>query len=323
MKIDRIMKFAVEEGIKTDPRPISEINKILEERRKEYSKLEGQRKEIYDTHLLESPYADTRIVWGNPGYDASEVRVSIDVDTSDLLLVKKLTENTDSKPLVISHHPEGRAYSNFYEVMDMQSDILQGFGIAASVADSITNSRKHEVARRVSPVNHFQVRDAARLLNLPLVSIHTPADNHVTDYLGKYIKKNSPRRLNDLLDLLLQVLEYLESANNGQPPWILSGEKSNKCGRIFVDMTGGTENDPVLLGRLAAAGVSTVVAMHMSDKHYEVARKEHLNVVIAGHISSDNIGLNLLLDKIENMEPEMKIISFGVFFRVRRNEQRE
>jgi putative NIF3 family GTP cyclohydrolase 1 type 2 len=35
----------------------------------------------------------------------------------------------------------------------------------------------------------------------------------------------------------------------------------------------------------------------MSEEHRKEAEKNHLNVIIAGHISSDNLGLNLLLDE--------------------------
>jgi hypothetical protein len=38
--------------------------------------------------------------------------------------------------------------------------------------------------------------------------------------------------------------------------------------------------------------------MHMSEDHRKEAEKHHLHVVIAGHIASDNLGLNLLLDEI-------------------------
>jgi hypothetical protein len=43
--------------------------------------------------------------------------------------------------------------------------------------------------------------------------------------------------------------------------------------------------------------------MHLSEDHRKEAEKHHINVVIAGHISSDNLGMNLLLDEIEKAEP--------------------
>ncbi len=44
--------------------------------------------------------------------------------------------------------------------------------------------------------------------------------------------------------------------------------------------------------------MNTIVAMHLSEEHRKEAEKNHLNVVIAGHISSDNLGMNLLLDEV-------------------------
>jgi hypothetical protein len=38
--------------------------------------------------------------------------------------------------------------------------------------------------------------------------------------------------------------------------------------------------------------------MHISEEHRKEAEKNHMNIVIAGHISSDNLGLNLLLDEV-------------------------
>jgi hypothetical protein len=39
--------------------------------------------------------------------------------------------------------------------------------------------------------------------------------------------------------------------------------------------------------------------MHIPEKHLEEANKHHINVVIAGHIASDTLGMNLLLDAAE------------------------
>jgi len=43
--------------------------------------------------------------------------------------------------------------------------------------------------------------------------------------------------------------------------------------------------------------VGTIVGMHMSQEHLKNAEKYNINVDIAGHIPSDNLGVNLLLDK--------------------------
>ena len=87
-------------------------------------------------------------------------------------------------------------------------------------------------------------------------------------------------------------------------------------GEILVDMTGGTEGPEAAIERLAAAGVGTIVGMHMGDKLRKEAEKQHVNVVIAGHISSDNIGVNLFLDQLEKQG--VNCIAFSGLERVSR-----
>src|SRR3989339_1078729 len=101
MKINDIMNFAVKEGMAADPRPVSDIKKIMEEAKKNFNKLQGIEKEVFDMHTLESPYSDTRIIWGDPQTDINQAWVGIDIDTSELLLVKKMTESGNKKPLVL------------------------------------------------------------------------------------------------------------------------------------------------------------------------------------------------------------------------------
>ncbi|MDA3793354.1 MAG: NGG1p interacting factor NIF3 [Elusimicrobia bacterium] len=317
--LKEIFDISVKEGIKEDVRTSAEIDRILKENQEKYNKLDGIKKEIFDKHTLKSPYADSRIIWGNKDTQINKMWVGIDVDTSELLMIKSITENSDDKSVVIGHHPTGRSLSNFYEVMDMQTDILSGEGVTSSIAQNLTRSRKAEVARSVSAANHFKTQDAARLLKIPTMNIHTPADNHVKAYLDRKVKQEEPHRLKDLIDMLLEIPEYKDSAVKGQAPSILNGNKNNKCGKIFVDMTGGTEGNYKLLKDLVKSGVSTVVGMHMSEKHFKKAKEENLNVVIAGHISSDNIGLNLLLDKITDKFRDIAIEAFSGFVRVERN----
>jgi putative NIF3 family GTP cyclohydrolase 1 type 2 len=97
----------------------------------------------------------------------------------------------------------------------------------------------------------------------------------------------------------------------------VSGSENNKCGKIYVDMTGGTEGSKEIFEKFATSGVSTLVCMHISEEHLENAKKAKLNVVIAGHISSDVLGLNLLFDEVEK-EEKLKFVSVSGFERIRR-----
>jgi hypothetical protein len=84
-----------------------------------------------------------------------------------------------------------------------------------------------------------------------------------------------------------------------------------------VDMTGGTEGPTDALNRLSAAGVDTLVGMHYSEEHKKRAEKLHMNLVLAGHISSDTLGMNLVLDRIESKG--VKVYCASGIVRVRRS----
>ena len=59
--------------------------------------------------------------------------------------------------------------------------------------------------------------------------------------------------------------------------------------------------------------------MHMSEEHFKKVKDTSLNVVIAGHISSDTLGLNLLLDRLEKKAKErLETVDCSGFRRIRR-----
>lgn len=82
-------------------------------------------------------------------------------------------------------------------------------------------------------------------------------------------------------------------------------------------MTGGTEGSKEIYQRYANSGISTLVGMHYSEEHLENAKNAKLNVVVAGHISSDVLGLNLLFDEIEKGE-KLEFVGVSGFERMRR-----
>jgi hypothetical protein len=56
---------------------------------------------------------------------------------------------------------------------------------------------------------------------------------------------------------------------------------------------------------MANAGIGTVVGMHINEEHRKEAETANVNVVIAGHMSSDSLGVNLFLDELEKQGIEI------------------
>jgi len=300
MKLKDIHEFFIEEGIKSDPRGLDVVKRDLLKRREEYNALTDEKKKNYDVESFTNPYYDSRILYGDKNAEIKTIMVGIDIETQEILLAKQLMNLGNEIDLIIAHHPEGYAYSTFYGVIEMQTDILNKQGIPINITERIVSDRMKEVQREVLPQNNERVYDAARLLKIPLMTAHSVADNHVASFLQREIETLKPVYLKEIIELLDKYPEYQHASEIGHAPFILSGNDYSRCGKIFVDMTGGTEGPLESFEKLETAGIGTIVLMHLSSKGVSEAKKHHLNVVSAGHISSDNLGLNLLFDKLEN-----------------------
>ncbi|MBL7070716.1 MAG: NGG1p interacting factor NIF3 [Candidatus Omnitrophica bacterium] len=317
MKFKDIYEFAVKKGMENDPRSKPEIKKTLAEVRKEFNKLTARMKAAFDRERLKHPYDDTRMLYGDPDMDIRTMMVGIDMEAPELLLADRLNERGGGIDLVMTHHPEGRALAGFHNVMGMQVDMLTKLGISHEVGKDLMQERISEVARSVSAVNHMRSVDVARSLDIPYMCMHTPADNHVTNYLQKLMNNRKPKTLKNVIDILDAIPEYYSAARKNSGPYIMIGKGKNKAGKIAVDMTGGTEGSRRVFPRLSQAGINTIIGMHLSEQHFKSAKIEHINVIIAGHISSDNLGLNLLLDGLLKKE-NMTIIPCSGFVRAER-----
>ena len=318
MKLEKLYKKAIEVGIANDLRGKDEIRRSLDDDQEKYKDLKEDDKKYYDQDRLFNPFSDSRVLNGSPDIDVKKVMIGIDIEVGEILLAHLLNKEKGPKvDLVISHHPMGAALAQMYDVMKLQAKLLAKVGVTISVAEQLMEKRIGEIERRLMPVNHTREIDAAKILGLPLMCIHTPADNCVTNCLTKLFEKNKPDKLKDLVKLLKAIPEYEKSARLQVPAKIVSGSDGSSCGKIFVDMTGGTEGSKDIFDKIAAGGVSTLVCMHLTEEHLANAKKANLNAVIAGHIASDVLGLNLLLDQVEKKE-KLDFVCVSGFERIRR-----
>lgn len=316
MRIRDIYETAVRKGMAADPRSEKGVRKLLARREKDYADLKESEKNDFDLETLRNPYSDTRVLYGDPDQDVQGVLAGIDMEVGEILLADRLREKGKRIDLIISHHPEGKAMAALYDVMHIQEDELHQLGVPINVAEGLMAGRISEVERRFMPLNHNRAVDAAALLNIPMMCVHTPADNLVQDYLTRYFAKNAPETVGDIVKLLKEIPEYKEGMKRKAGPKIVVGSEKRMAGRIFVDMTGGTSGARESYEKLAAAGVGTIVGMHMTEDHRKEAEKHHINVVIAGHMASDSLGLNLFLDEL--VQRGVEIIPCSGLLRVSR-----
>lgn len=315
MTIQEIYQLAVQKGREADFRPWLEIERWLAKLKEQYEKKEPAEKEEFDLEKLKNPFSDTRILFGDPQKEIKKILAGIDIDGEELLLADKLGDID----LVFSHHPRGKALLGLDDVMRLQTDILAQYGVPVNVAEKLLQKRIEEVARGLAPENYNRVVDLAKYLNLSLLCVHTPADNLVARFVEKKLKEARPFFVGEIIKSLKEIPEYKEASKFGAGPQIFVGDEENRAGKIVLtEITGGTEGAPEIYEKLAQAGAGTIVGMHISEKHRVEAEKANVNVVIAGHISSDSLGMNLFLDELEKRGVE--IMPCSGLIRVSRNQ---
>jgi len=319
MKLKNLYQEIVKKGIDADIRSRKEIETLLQKSKEKFDELDKKDKELFDRDVLFNPFADTRILVGDPASNIKSMIIGIDVDGGELVLVDRLKERGKKIDLVVSHHPQGKAYANFYEVMDLQIDVFAKEGIALGVCEKLLEERKSQVARRVSSANHSRNVDIARLLNVNFLCMHTPCDNLGYQYLRKAVDKSKPSTLGKVIDILRAIPEYVDAAKNNNPPQIVVGNKNSRCRNIHLEFTGGTEGPKGIYKELVSRGVDTIIAMHQSEKHFKKCKEFKLNVIFASHIASDSLGINIMLDHLESKE-KLKIYEFSGFRRFKRKK---
>ena len=299
MKLREIYETAVRMGIEADPRGRGGVEEFLERQQRRYEALPEHLKALADPQDLSNPFADTRIYVGDPDAEVTTILGGIDMNPAEIILADRLREKGTPVDAVYTHHPEGWGLTKLDSVMEVQADIWATVGVPIQAGEKFINERMDEVRRRFMPVNYDQAIDVARLLDMPFFSAHTPTDNLVVDYLNKYFAGRDLKLIEDVQKALLEIPEYRIAAQKGAGPYIGKSKPGARAGKLLVDMTGGTEGPKQMIEKLADAGVGTIIQMHMGQEMRDEAEKHNMHVIIAGHMSSDSLGINLFLDELE------------------------
>ncbi|MEK7450867.1 MAG: NGG1p interacting factor NIF3, partial [Patescibacteria group bacterium] len=178
--------------------------------------------------------------------------------------------------------------------------------------------RKGIVKRRFGPINHNQSVDAARLLNIPLLALHTIWDNLGHSFMKKYLGNKKFDTLGEVLDYINEIPEFIESTKGKAGPSIISGSSNSRSGKVVVGFTGGTNPSKELYVEMAKAEVGTIIEMHVPEDALTELKKMHINVIDVGHMAADSIGANIFLDELE--KKGIEVIPCSGLIRVKRSK---
>lgn len=313
MKLDEFFKIGIEAGRDGDPRSNEEIENFLNDKKGKFEKLSKEDKEYFDKYELINPYLDSAIYYDS-GKDIKKIFVGIDTEVQEILLADKLGVD-----LVLGHHPEGKGLLNLWKVLEIHQEELIKSGLPVNIAERLVSEREAELERALHGQNYNRSVDAAKLLDISFANLHTVADNLVNKYMIDYLKEKKVYKLNDIIKAVLEIKEYHETAKNTLKPKIVAGSGENRVGKIFVKFNGGTSGNKKMFKHLENIGISTFICMHLPEDQIKEAKKYNISVIVMPHMASDSLGVNLLLDKMEERSGiNFDIISGSGFIRFTR-----
>ena len=224
------------------------------------------------------------------GKDIKKVLMGVDMDTAELMLAKQLGYDC-----VVSHHPRN-TNADLVDLMDTHIRKLEALGVPRNKAQKLLEERKTELNYRFHVANTRRSESAAKLLGMPYLCLHTPADIISEKIVQKFLDKKFSGKPDTTVQDVAQALEGIgEYKNSARKPVIRVGSKESYAGKIYVLMSGLTGPGSKILKEYFEAGVGTLVLMHIPEKDAKELKEQGIgNVVIAGHMSSDSLGLNKL-----------------------------
>ena len=252
--------------------------------------------------LKEMPHDCDIIV---PGENIKKVLMGVDMETPELLLAKEMGYDC-----VVTHHPKN-TNTQMLEVMESHILRLEKLGVPRNRSQKALDKKRESLGYLRHVSNSRRSESAAKLMNMPYISLHTPADiigeAIVQKHLDAKFANKPDTKLSDITAALEEIPEYKNSARK---PVIRVGSKDSYAGKIYVLMAGLTGPGAHVLKQYFEGGVGTLVMMHIPEADAkELKEHGYGNVIIAGHMSSDSLGMNKIADKWREQGVEVTMIS--------------
>lgn len=242
-----------------------------------------------------------------PGEDIETALVGIDLESPEIKLA-----HDEGYDLALAHHPTGMsARLDFPAVLDKQVEFMTDHGVPDDVAEDAVADLKSRMDHGGHSSNYRHDPSVAELLDQPYLNTHLAPDEYgrrvfrdVADEMG------ADATAGDFVDALAEIPE-LDAAETDV--LLRVGDADNDLGEVAVHHAAGTNGGASVARAYFDHGVDTVLYIHVgagdtADLRAEFA-DEGKNLVVTGHIASDAIGMNAVVDALEDHGVECTTIS--------------
>lgn len=227
----------------------------------------------------------------------SRILVGIDVHPADLY--RSQAEGFD---LIIAHHPLDK--TGFVRVMNRHEELMLTAGVSPERAkEACLQCRapyEKWAAELPSDESPEQLIELAEELHVGLMNIHTPCDEIGRIFLQKTADDlPEPRTVSRLVEAYRAIPEIAESSEDVE---LVSGQTDQNPGKVAVIHAAGTNGGYPVANALFDSGIGPVVYIHLDSRKQKsrLQRENKGNLIVTGHYGSDSLGINPLLDALEN-----------------------
>jgi len=137
------------------------------------------------------------------GENIKKVLFGVDMDTPEILLAKQLGYDA-----VVSHHPRVTE-ADILEVLDTHIDKLEALGVPRNKAQKKLAEKREELSYGTHVGNSRRSESAAKLLGMPFLSIHQPADiiteNIVQKHLDEKFAGKNLTKVSEVIEALEEI----------------------------------------------------------------------------------------------------------------------
>ena len=236
--------------------------------------------------------------------EVRRVFVGIDVDVSELLLARTLGADG-----IIAHHPIGsRARLGLPAVIERHEAQMRVAGVPEPIAHEMMLARQRPIAHGLHTTNYDRVVDAARQLEMPMMNIHLAADIIGRQFFIEFVNRVVDGQATTVGSLVAELRTIPEMEASLVQPELWLGTPENRVGRWVVQMAAGTNGGAPVYRTYYEHGFDTILAMHIDERdlrELEQLQRPGANLVITGHMPSDSIGINRVIDALEQQGVEV------------------
>jgi hypothetical protein len=238
------------------------------------------------------------------GKTIKNILYGIDIGTTELLFAKE-----NGYDCVLAHHPIGVVES--YKEFNRHLTQLQSKGVSTEEGEKLIENK----IKGFKFANHARNYDAipafARLLEIPFLNIHCPSDELgrrlISDSISNLAQEKPTATLADLQHhLTTNFVEFQKSKTKIE---IANGSKEDPLGDWIFSHGALTNGGFAIANAYFDQKVDTVIYIHIAPGELlQIKNANKGNLVISGHIASDSVGINPLLDELEKMGCEITAV---------------